>query len=245
MPLRNDQAVVLRLSEFSETSQIVTLFTRAAGQQRLIAKGLKRSTKKKVAVGLDLLEYGDVAYAPARPGLDLATLAEWVQRDAFAGLRSALSPLYAGLYAAELVAALTEPEDPHEALFDALLELLRCLADGASDAAAAGPRIVRFQLNLLEAIGYTPQFRLCVDCQRPRVRGAPAWYSAAAGGLVCRDCEGGRPDRRTLSPALVDTRLEQSPPAAWFAIFDDHLTYTAGRKFRLSAALRASLGSPP
>ncbi len=244
MPLRNDQAVVLRLTDYSETSQIITALTRQTGQQRLIGKGLKRSTKKKIAVGLDLLEHGDLAYLPARPGVDLATLTEWVQRDAFAGLRTALPALYAGLYFAELTAALTEPEDPHESLFDALLSALRRLADGPADAATCGPIVVRFQLDLLGAIGLTPQFRNCVGCQRPRVRGAPAWFSAAAGGLLCRDCEARHAEKHAIAPSLVDTRLEQSPPAAWFALFDYHLTHPAGRPFQLSTSVRKCLNDP-
>lgn len=241
MALQNDQAIVLRLSEFSETSQIVTLLTRNAGQQRLIGKGLKRAPRTRVAVGLDLLERGDVAYLPARPGADLAMLTEWVQRDAFAGLRAALPKLYAGLYLAETTAALTEPEDPHVTLFDALRDALERLASPAPESAAIGPIVVRFQLRLLEAIGLTPQFRTCVDCGRPRERGAPAWFSAAAGGLLCRHCAGRHREKHELAPGLVDTRLEQSPPADWFGVFDYHLTHTAGRAFQLSGPVRKCL----
>ena len=39
MAIEKDNGFVLRLTEFSETSQIVTLFTERSGQVRLIAKG--------------------------------------------------------------------------------------------------------------------------------------------------------------------------------------------------------------
>jgi DNA repair protein RecO (recombination protein O) len=236
MALRNDEAVVLRLTEYSETSQVVTVLTRAGGQQRLIGKGLRRSTRKRISVGLDLLEHGELAYLPARGTADLGTLTEWVQRDAFAGLRAALAPLYSGLYFGELVTALTEPDDPHPELFEALLAALRTLS--GAETAACGPIVVRFQLDLLSAIGLAPQFRMCVACQRPRVRGAPAWFSAAAGGLLCRECEAAHPFKRRLPPRLVDTRLEASPPRDWFEVFDEHLRHAAGRAFRLSEPLR-------
>ena len=101
---------MIRLTEFSETSQIVSLFTAEAGQVRLIAKGSRRGTKTRVATGLDLLELGELSYAPARRHAGLGTLAEWVQRGTFPGLRREMLRLYCGLYAAELVGALTEQD---------------------------------------------------------------------------------------------------------------------------------------
>ena len=191
MPARTDQAVVLRLSDYSESSQIVTLFTAAHGLVRLIAKGSRRGTRKRFATGLDLLEFGEVSYIPARGEAGLGTLTEWVQRDAFIGLRRQLLRQYAGLYAAELVGTLTEQHDPHPDLLEALLELLRQLAGTPSDPRPSPPdptdpvaAIVRFQSALLKAIGYAPILHRCVDCARPRVRGTPAYFSSTAGGLI-------------------------------------------------------------
>ncbi|MBM4027044.1 MAG: DNA repair protein RecO, partial [Planctomycetes bacterium] len=40
--LTKDQAICLRTVDYSETSQVVTLFARQAGKVRAIAKGSKR-----------------------------------------------------------------------------------------------------------------------------------------------------------------------------------------------------------
>src|SRR5262245_53546498 len=113
MPTQIDNAVVLRLSDYSESSQIVSLFARDAGLVRLIAKGMRRSTRSRPAVGLDLLELGEVEFAPAHGEAGLGTLAEWQQVDSFLRLRADLPRLLSGLYAAELTAATTQEHDPH------------------------------------------------------------------------------------------------------------------------------------
>jgi len=252
MPVRTDQAIVLRLSDYSESSQIVSLFTAAAGLVRLIAKGSRRGTRKRFAAGLDLLEYGEVSYAPPRGDAGLGILTEWVQRNAFTGLRRELLRQYAGLYAVELVSQLTEEYDPHPDLFDALLELLRRLAAGESHPqqasqtpAAALAAIVRFQAALLRAIGYAPNLRSCVGCGRPHVRGTRAYFSSTAGGLICRDCEMHHTEKRRISPAMLDADPDAQPTKDWFLLLDYHLTHLAGRPFKTAERLRALLADSP
>jgi len=235
MAIRTDQAIVLRLSDYSETSQIVSLFTAGSGLARLIAKGVRRGTRKRFAAGLDLLEYGEVSYAPPRGAAGLGTLTEWVQRDAFAGLRGNLLCLYSGLYAAELVSALTEEYDAHPELFAALLATLRELAEARPPVAT----IVRFQLELAAAIGYAPQLRECVGCGRPRTRGAPAYFSSTAGGLLCRDCEMHHVEKRRISPAMIDRGPQAGNFEQWFDLLDYHFSHVAGKAFKTAERLRA------
>jgi DNA repair protein RecO (recombination protein O) len=249
MPVRSDQAIVLRLSDYSESSQIVTLFTARDGLVRLIAKGSRRGTRQRFAAGLDLLEHGEVGYAPARGDAGLGTLTEWLQRDAFTGLRGTLLRQYAGLYAVELVSRLTEEYDPHPELFDALLKLLGQLAGQTSGSeptpAEAAVALVGFQGALLKAIGYTPVLRQCVGCGQPRVRGTRAYFSSSAGGLLCRDCEMHHADKRRLSPAMLDDHPGDRWALEWFLLLDYHLTNVAGRAFRSAARLRELLAGAP
>ena len=244
MAFRTDRGIVIRLTEFSETSQIVSLFTADAGQVRLIAKGSRRGTKTRVATGLDLLELGEFSYAPARRHAGLGTLAEWVQRGTFPGLRREMLRLYCGLYAAELVGVLTEQDDPHASLFDALLALLGELDDfeGNSQAYAAGS-LVRFQMGLLIAIGYKPDLRACVTCGRPRPPRAAAYFGSAAGGLLCRDCRTAHAETRKVRGYLLDAELGTGDARGWFELLDYHLSHVAGRGFRTAGRLRKMLPS--
>ncbi len=140
MALISDRAIVLRRLDYSETSQILALFTREHGQVRVIAKGIKRSTRSRFAVGIDLLELGHVVWsARADRPQNLAILTEWKQVNAFVGLRERLERLYAAQYAAEITAELTVDHDPHSTLFDDLRLFLQKLSV-VSCQSSAGPR---------------------------------------------------------------------------------------------------------
>src|SRR5205809_5082145 len=105
MSLVSDPSLCLRKTEYSETSQILTLFSRAHGLLRVIAKGAKRTTKagaSKFGGGLDLLDVGEAVFTHA-PERELATLTEWTLPDGHLELRRSLRSMYLALYAAELV----------------------------------------------------------------------------------------------------------------------------------------------
>lgn len=235
MAPESDEAIVLRLTDYSESSQIATLFTRAHGQVRLIAKGARRSTRTRIATGLDLLERGSLSYLPARGDAQLGTLAEWLQGSVYPGLRGSLAALYSGLYAAEFVTLLTQETDPHPGLFDALATTLAQLDAGDGPVGA----VVHFQCELLREVGYAPNLEQCVSCGKVRSAGAGAYFSSAAGGLLCRACEPRFPEKRRITAKLLDSDPAGEQAAHWFELLDYHLTNIAGRPARTAAPLRA------
>src|SRR3984885_9999122 len=109
-------ALVVRGTDWSETSRIVTLWTRELGKVRALAKGGRR-LKSNFEVALDLLTVCDIVLLrKSSGGLDLLTEARVVER--FPHLRTNLQALYAGYYIAELLGSWTEDYDPHPTLFD-------------------------------------------------------------------------------------------------------------------------------
>lgn len=219
MALIHDDAIVLRRLDYSETSQVLLVFCRAHGAQRMIAKGIKRGTKRRVAVGVDLLERGTVVFS-RRPGSEaLGTLTEWRQRDAYPHLRRDLPRWYAAQYAAEAAAHLTEEGDPHPGLFDATIALLESLATDPSLAA-----LTRWLHVLLREIGLTPEWSRCAACGRSVSAAEPVFFSSRQGGIVCRDCEPALVEkRRVASDALAALRLgaEQAAINGESAMQDD------------------------
>ena len=99
----------------------------------------------------------------------------------FPRLRTDLPALYAAYYVAELLADWTEDYDPHPLLFDEALATLETLGSAPG---VTGPRLARFELVLLQELGYSPVLE-----RVPPVAGAVAGrglaFSAAAGGLLC------------------------------------------------------------
>src|SRR5258707_13373666 len=94
-------ALVLRTTDWSETSRIATLWTREFGKVRVLAKGGRR-LKSNFETALALLTVCSIVFLrKSSGGLDLLTEAQVVER--FPRLRQDLRALYAGYYVAELL----------------------------------------------------------------------------------------------------------------------------------------------
>jgi DNA repair protein RecO (recombination protein O) len=196
MPTEKATALVLRTTDWSESSRIATLFSRELGKLRALARGGRR-LKSSFDNGLDLLTLCDIVLIrKTSGGLDLLTEAAVVRR--FPQLQRDLSALYAGYYVAELLADWTEEADPHPALFDEALQTLHDLGEGP-----AGQRVLRFETVLLAELGYTPVLDHCAGCERP-LPAAGLAFCAEAGGVLCPRCQSGPGERRKLSMKAIE-----------------------------------------
>ena len=234
MRVIRDEAIVLGRVDYSETSQVLVLFTREHGKVRAIAKGIKRGTKTRFATGVDLLDLGHVVVSSRQErSATLANLTEWKQTRSLSGLRKDLSRVYAAQYAAEITTNLTEDWDPHTELFDALTEGLISLAQDCEPL----EETVRYQVALLGAIGAMPRFDVCTLCGRDEDL---THFSSFEGGLVCRHCEAGQVEKREVgSTTLESLRGARRPEAVSgaFTLLNYHIAHLMGREPVLAARL--------
>ncbi|MFL5241685.1 MAG: DNA repair protein RecO [Gemmataceae bacterium] len=188
-------ALVLRTTDWSETSRIATLWTRELGKVRVLAKGGRR-LKSNFESALDLLTVCSIVLLrKSSGGLDLLTEAQVMER--FPHLRQDLQALYAGYYVAELLADWTEDYDPHPVLFDEARETLRTLG---ANKLMTGLRLARFELVLLRELGYSPQWDNCASCGA-ELDQSTLVFSPSAGGMVCSACRQRQREKRPLSKA--------------------------------------------
>src|SRR5665213_917082 len=181
MPLVHDRCICLRKTEYSETSQILTLFSREYGIVRVIAKGAHRRTKagaSKFDGGIDFLDVGQAVFGhdPAR---DLPPLTEWHLTEGHLALRKTLRGIYLGLYAAELVDRLIEEHDPHCELFDRLTTALPDLATARRE-----ENFLAFEIDLLREGGYLPELFVCASCGLAIDGRETVYFSPGQGGIV-------------------------------------------------------------
>ena len=119
-------ALVVRGTDWSETSRITTLFTREFGKVRGLAKGGRR-LRSNFEIAFDLLTVCHIVFLrKGNGGLDLLIEARVAER--FPHLRTDISALNVGYYVAELLSDGTQEYDPHPALFDAAIGVLRDLS---------------------------------------------------------------------------------------------------------------------
>ncbi|HZV06320.1 MAG TPA: DNA repair protein RecO [Gemmataceae bacterium] len=237
-------ALVLRTTDWSESSRIATLWTREFGKVRALAKGGRR-LKSNFENALDLLTLCRIVFLRKSSGsLDLLTEAQVIQR--FGRLRTDLAALYAGYYIAELLADWTQDYDPHPLLFDEALDTLQTLGAAAME---TGPRVARFEMVLLRELGYSPVLDHCAGCGGS-VGETELAFSAAANGVLCRRCRGGQRDSRPLSPRTWRTLQDLAAPGeVWRRpsslevraevrqLLGQYITHLLGRRPRLLAYL--------
>ncbi|MEK6247776.1 MAG: DNA repair protein RecO, partial [Planctomycetales bacterium] len=150
MSAEKTSAIILRLVEFSESSSVVTMWTREFGKVGALAKGARRQ-KGPFDSALDLLTRCRVVFLrKSSGGLDLLTEAKLEHR--FRPKDGDLNCLYAGYYLAELLLSLTDDYDPHPELFDLAERTLADLADGQD----VSVLLLRFELQALRLLGHLP-----------------------------------------------------------------------------------------
>lgn len=205
MALSCDRCICVRKVEYSETSQILTLFGTEHGLLRVIAKGAHRRTKaghSKFDGGVDLLDVGHAVFT-FDPGRDLNTLTEWSLREGNLPLRKNLRGMYLGLYAAELLSLLIEEHDPHPDLFRRFESSLRELGTEKGEEV-----FLSFQLDLLNQSGHLADLAMCAQCGREiTAERLSLFFSPSRGGAICPDCEPSVPDRQRVDWRLL--RLAQ------------------------------------
>ena len=179
-----DEAVVLQVREYSETSQIAAFWTRGHGRMTGIAKGVRRGGRAAFDGPFEPAARYELGFYPRPRGEGLAILSESSLRERYPSVRETLEGWWAWSEAAEAILALTQEMDPHPGLGEALEAMLKGIP-GKPDA------LVRFFMALLEASGHAPTLDRCVGCGAILEEGRPAGFSFWRGGAVCRDCAAG------------------------------------------------------
>lgn len=204
-------AIVLRTVEFSETSLVVTLFTREFGKLGALAKGARR-LKNPFESALDLLALCRIVFLhKSSEALDLVTEAKLLRR--FRPQGRSLAGLYAGYYVAELLGAMTDENDPHPELFD--------LADETLEALAAGEglqrRLARFELGALRLLGHAPALDRCAECGTPLQPAGRMAFGASHGGVLCKNCREGKNEVAAVNAGVLRTMAQLADPhgQAW------------------------------
>ncbi len=199
-------AIVIRTVEFSETSLVVTLFTREFGKIGALAKGARR-LKGPFESALDLLALCRIVFLhKSSDALDVLTEAKLLRRFRPAGRD--LSGLYAGYYIAELLGELTDEEDPHPELFDLADETLAALAAGEPVA----KRLIHFELGALTLLGHMPLLDACVECGRSVVAEGRVPFGQLDGGVLCPTCRENKKQVVMVSAGVLRAMAQLAEP---------------------------------
>lgn len=243
--MQRSSAIVLRRIDFSETSQILHLFTLDAGKIHAIAKGARRR-KGSFPSPFDLFTIYDLQRIEKHRGeLDLVTASETI-RD-FPKLRSDYDRYCAASYLLDVTDLLTLEGMKQPEIFDLLESTMGALETDRSPA----PPLFRFEARLVSILGHFPRLAECGLC-RTAIGGREAFFSCRDGGAVCVRCKP-RDPRRVLVPTAVlgalarfgDPRAEVKLNPVWIdplrRILDDYVRHLAEQEPKSMKFMRAAI----
>jgi DNA repair protein RecO (recombination protein O) len=177
MALMESEAIVLRTYPLREADLLVTLFTRAEGKVRGVARSAKKS-KRRFGGALEPMTYVRAFY-------DVRERQELARLDACEVLQSPMATevsyarAVALAHVAELLDEMLPDREANDAIFRLTLSVLQILR---------GPDIwmpvTYFDLWLTRLVGFLPELTECVVCGRD-LNGSRAYYHALADGLMC------------------------------------------------------------
>jgi len=171
------EALVLRTYPFHEADLLVTLFTRAEGKVRGVAKSAKRS-KRRFGGALEPLTHV-IAHWQEKEGQELARL------DSFDIVASPLTAqvsyqrLLALEYVAEIIDQLLPDREPSDSIFRLALSIV-----GQLHSDAVWMPLTYFDLWIVRLIGLLPDLSECVKCGAT-LNGSRAYFHPMADGLLC------------------------------------------------------------
>ena len=125
MDTERAEAIVLRNQSVTESSLIVTWFTREFGKLKTLAKGARRP-KSPFRGKLDLFYRDEIVFLRSRRS-DLHLLHDCFLENPHAKLRDTVEALTVASYVGELVELATAMEDPNPKMFDLLSVALDAL----------------------------------------------------------------------------------------------------------------------
>jgi len=233
------EAIVLRVTEYSETSQVVWLCARGHGRVHLLAKGARRARKDGSGPFGLLDRCYAVCWRPRSSTLWVAS--EWSILSACRRMRRDLMAWREGMFACELALAFTHEADEDDGSFELLDRFLRHLdVNGVSTEAR-----FMFEMGMLRQAGLAPHVGGCAHCGKPL--GRRPRFSAAAGGALCDVCamtDAGstavsRGALAAMSAMMGGPRVQLSPSQRGEIdrALTDHIEYHLGRPLRTARSL--------
>jgi DNA repair protein RecO (recombination protein O) len=179
MALKESEAIVLRTYPLREADLLVTLFTRAEGKVKGVARSAMKS-KRRFGGALEPLTYVRAFYED-RERQELARL------DSCEVLESPLATLVsypravALGHVAELMDQLLPDREANDTVFRLVLSVLAALRG-----TEVWMPVTYFQLWMTRLMGYLPDLSECIVCGRT-LNGDRAFFHVLADGIMCAD----------------------------------------------------------
>lgn len=242
-----DEAIILQVFPYGETSRILRLLTLQHGVRSAMARGALRPRSRFGA--LEPFAEGTVTLH-LRDHRDLQTLSGFDLTRSPHRLGAHLLRFGGASLLAEIVLR-TGSEESQPDLYCSVrdgLDRLREASVGDLEAV-----IMAEAWSLVDRLGFGPSLHACVDCGRPLEVGETARFDHAAGAIRCPECGAGAPGRdlpevarRAVLGYLAGRSEAQERMAAHWQLLRRHLEHhVVDGPLKSFSFLETALAGPP
>lgn len=183
MSIFKTDAISLGRTDYSNTSQIITFYTRDFGKIKTLAKGFKRTSAKHSSKAIDLLSYYRILFVK-KEHTSLHILTDAILQENYSVLRHNIDSYFKASGIAELIQEFTVENDPSEKLFDLFLNTLQGLSTNTNEIV----RFLTFEIKMLQLLGFLPEWKYCVNCRKSIQDLSRTSFNAKEGGVLCQKC---------------------------------------------------------
>lgn len=174
--------LVLRETEYKESSRILTVLTGSEGKLTVSARGAKRRGSK-TAASTQLLSFSEMTLFKGRD--NKWTLTEARSLELFDGIRDELELLALGSYFAEVLESVSDEDSPNAEILALGLNSLYALSHRLKPTELIK---ASFELRMMSLAGYEPILDGCCVCGKPEPEKG---YIDLVGGIIsCAHCSG-------------------------------------------------------
>lgn len=187
--------ITLKSYNLSESDKIIVMYSKDKGLLRCVAKGAKKPSSK-IGSCFDSLIASQVLVSKGK-NLDVISQAQGI--DSFSAIRKDLSKLSYAMYCADVINAFSiEDDTDSKEIYGLFYSTLKALSASKSKLNSVLCTL-KFQLNLMEILGYGLELDNCTRCLCPV--GESVVFSKESGGVICPTCAGEH--RNQISSKLI------------------------------------------
>ncbi|WP_308638867.1 DNA repair protein RecO [Paenibacillus silvisoli] len=171
------EGIVIRSIDYGEGNKIITLLTNTHGKVGIVVRGAKKVKSRHGSLA-QLFTHGEFLFF-RNSGLGTLSHGEIIESHHL--LREHLDKAAYSSYAAELVDRALQEEDTGNFIYEQLKACLAAFSEGKDFVVT----LALFEMKILVAAGYAPDFDACISCGN---ESGPMALSVRGGGILCSRC---------------------------------------------------------
>ncbi|MCB0327780.1 MAG: DNA repair protein RecO [Bdellovibrionales bacterium] len=222
------EGIVLRVTDYRDFDQIVTLYSKEFGKISAYAPSSRRSVKRFGGCFQAMAKLSFLASSPRSSEQSLWRLQQAEVKDLYFHHRENLFSLATLVYFCECITAFLPEAQSDGVVYEWLENVL-----SSYPSEKKFDQMFQFELELLSALGFRPGLFQCVECLSEFKDKKRRFFSFEKGGVMCDSCvPRGEGKMIESSPSSMSMNLSRLDFINWVHTFHDFLSFNSQQSLK-------------